>query len=66
MNLKLNSEIKISAWLDADLICNSDWHVYSSGDEDDAFYILAKDPQSGRELKFKVEKTIIIEESSTQ
>jgi hypothetical protein len=66
MNLKLNSEIKISAWLDSDLICNSDWSVYSGGDEDDVFYILVKDPQSDRELKFKIEKTLIIEESSTK
>jgi hypothetical protein len=65
MNLKRNTEIKISAWIDSNLLCNTDWDVYSE-DIDDAFFILAKDPVSGRELKFKIEKTINHEESSTQ
>ncbi len=63
MNLKINNEVKISAWIDSNLICNSDWSVYS-GEEGDAFYILAKDPQTGRELKFKIEKPTSVEESS--
>ena len=62
MNLKRNQEIKVSAWVDADQVCNSDWEVYSQ-EEDDIFYIFVKDPSSEKQIKFKIEKSVIIEES---
>ncbi len=65
MNLKRNTEIKISAWNNEELICNSDWEVYSQ-EEEDIFYILVKDPSTEKQIKFKIEKSIIIEESSTK
>ncbi len=65
MNLKRNNEIKVSAWVDADQVCNSDWEVYSQ-EEVDTIYIFVKDPNTEKQIKFKIEKSIIIEESSTK
>lgn len=62
MNLKRNQEIKVSAWVDDNLVCNSDWEVYSQ-EEEDTLYIFVKDPNTEKQIKFKIEKSIIIEES---
>ena len=62
MNLKRNREIHISAWIDNEQICNSEWEVYSQ-DENDILYLYIKDPNTGKQIKFKIEKNIIIEES---
>jgi hypothetical protein len=62
MNLKRNQEIKVSAWVDDNLVCNPDWEVYSQ-EEEDTLYIFVKDPNTEKQIKFKIEKSIIIEES---
>jgi hypothetical protein len=61
MNLKRNEQIKITAWSEDNLICNSDWEVYSQ-EEEDTLYIFVKDPNSEKQIKFKMEKTVLVEE----
>ena len=61
MNLKRNEQVKVTAWADENLICNSDWEVYSH-EEEDNLYIFVKDPNTEKQIKFKIEKSFVIEE----
>lgn len=55
MNLKRNNQVKVTSWYNTDLICNQNWHVYSS-EADNEIYIVVKDPMTNTELKIKIEK----------
>jgi hypothetical protein len=56
MNLKKNNEVIITAWYNTELICNQNWQVFSQ-ENGDNFFIIAKDPMTNNELKFKIEKS---------
>jgi len=56
MELKRNREISIKSWINDKVMSDESWEIWSA-DEGDNLYILMKDPQSGTEIKFKVEKT---------
>lgn len=62
MNLKRNEEVKIKTWFNDQLICDSNWLVFSQ-EEDDTLYIFVKDPNSDSQMKFKIEKNINVESS---
>lgn len=62
MKLRHNNQVKIKAWLNEDVIAHEDWTVFSE-DTDDTIYIFVKDPNGTSQLKLKIEKSPIIEES---
>lgn len=62
MKLDRNREITIKSWLNQTVISDEKWEIFSS-EEDDTFYIFAKDPITGNELKLKIDKSIILENS---
>lgn len=63
MNLKRNREITIKSWLNQTQITDDNWEIFSN-DDDDVFYIYAKDPKTGNELKLKIEKSVEISDES--
>lgn len=62
MKLDRNREITIKSWLNQTVISDEKWEIFSS-EEDDTFYIFAKDPITGNELKLKIDKSIEIDPS---
>jgi hypothetical protein len=56
MELKRNREISIKSWINDKVISDESWEIWSN-DEEDVLYILMKDPQSGAEVKLKIEKS---------
>lgn len=62
MKLKLNKEIKIKVWQNETIIADDNWTVFSE-DQDDTLYIFIKDPNGTSQVKLKIEKSILIEES---
>lgn len=58
MNLKRNSEVKITTWINSQLFSTPNWEVFTEEVEmDNAIYFLVKDPVTQNEIKFKIEKS---------
>ena len=61
MELKRDRQIKISVWVDNEIVADHTSEVFTAEEHDDTFYVYLKDP-SGKEVKIKMEKSPIVKE----
>jgi hypothetical protein len=59
MELKKDTQVKFSIWLNNELIIDNNAEVFTTTEHDDTLFVFLKDP-NGKEVKIKIEITIII------
>lgn len=61
MELKKDSQVKFSIWLNNEMIIDNNAEVFTANEHDDTLFVFLKN-SNGKEVKIKIEKTPIVKD----